>query len=187
MGAPVFGVEVRICNEAGQPLGTGTRGEIWVRGQNVMAGYFDDPQASNEVIRDGWLRTGDVGVFDSAGRLSVVDRIKDMIVRGGFDVYPAEVEAVLLAHPDVHQAVVVGIADERYGEEVVAAVVPRAGTRLDTNSLTAHCLQHLSPTKLPRVWAELSAIPMGPSGKLLRRAIKAMVTGGELKLERPSA
>jgi long-chain acyl-CoA synthetase len=186
VGQPVFGVEVRICDDAGRRVAAGERGEILVRGQNVMAGYFEDPEATSQAMQGGWLRTGDVGVLDSAGRLTVVDRIKDLIVRGGFNVYPAEVEAVLLAHPDVHQVVVVGLADERYGEEVVAAVVPREGTRLDPDSLTAHCRQQLSPTKLPRLWAELSTIPMGPSGKLLRRAIKAMLTNGELHLLHPA-
>jgi long-chain acyl-CoA synthetase len=183
VGRPVFGVEVCVCDEQGEPVPQGSRGEIWVRGQNVMAGYFDDPEASNQVLRAGWLRTGDVGVLDDEGRLSVVDRIKDMIVRGGFNVYPAEVEAVLLKHPDVNQVVVVGLPDEQYGEEVVAAVVMHPGLRLDPAALSAHCRQSLSPTKLPRLWAELTSIPMGPSGKLLRRAVRAMLERGELSIQ----
>lgn len=185
VGQPVFGVEVRICDEQGELVPSGSRGEICVRGQNVMAGYFDDPEATAQVLSAGWLRTGDVGVLDEEGRLSVVDRIKDMIVRGGFNVYPAEVEAVLLTHPDVHQAVVVGLADERYGEEVVAAVVLSPGAQLDSVALSNHCRKYLSPTKLPRLWAELTSIPMGPSGKLLRRAVRAMLDGGELAIQRP--
>jgi long-chain acyl-CoA synthetase len=187
VGKPVFGVEVRICGDQGERVPPGSRGEIQVRGQNVMAGYFDDPAASDQVLSEGWLRTGDVGVLDGEGRLSVVDRIKDMIVRGGFNVYPAEVGAVLLAHPDVLQVVVVGLADERYGEEVVAAVVMRSGIRLDAAALSSFCRQSLSSTKLPRLWAELASIPMGPSGKLLRRAVRAMMDGGELALQRPQA
>ncbi|MFT3925419.1 MAG: AMP-binding protein [Myxococcales bacterium] len=185
VGKPVFGVEVRIGDEQGAPLPHGTRGEIMVRGQNVMAGYFDDPQASEAALSGGWLRTGDVGVLDAEGRLSVVDRIKDMIVRGGFNVYPAEVEAVLLSHPDVRQVVVVGIADEHYGEEVVAAVVPQPGGSMSASALASFCRLHLSTTKLPRLWTQLDAIPEGPSGKLLRRAVKQMVQSGALTLERP--
>jgi len=185
VGPPVFGVEVRVCDERGAAVPNGARGEIQVRGQNVMAGYFDDAEASRAALTDGWLRTGDVGMLDARGRLTVVDRIKDMIVRGGFNVYPAEVEAVLLMHPDVHQAVVVGQEDERYGEEVVAVVVPSAGRALDAAALTQHCRLHLSPTKLPRLWAHLAAIPVGPSGKLLRRAVKQMLQAGELDLTRP--
>ncbi len=184
VGKPVFGVEVRIADADGTPLPAGARGEILVRGQNVMAGYFDDPEASRAALAAGWLRTGDVGVLDEQGRLSVVDRIKDMIVRGGFNVYPAEVEAVLLAHPDVHQAIVVGVPDARYGEEVAAVVVPRPGSSLDPAALTAHCRSHLSATKFPRLWGALTSIPTGPSGKLLRRAVRSLLDSGELRLVR---
>jgi long-chain acyl-CoA synthetase len=184
VGKPVFGVEVRVIDEAGQPLGPGQAGEICVRGQNVMAGYLDDPQATAQVLREGWLRSGDVGMLDAEGRLSVVDRIKDMILRGGFNVYPAEVEAALVSHPSLRDAVVVGVPDAQYGEEVAAVVVPKAGHTLDIEALSAHCRALVSSTKLPRLWGELAALPVGPSGKVLRRAVRAMLLDGKLTLRR---
>jgi long-chain acyl-CoA synthetase len=182
VGKPVFGVEVRITDAAGHALGPGEPGEICVRGQNVMAGYLDDAEASAAALRDGFLRSGDVGMLDAAGRLTVIDRIKDLIIRGGFNVVPAEVEAVLLAHPNVRDAVVVGVPDERYGEEVVAVVVLKGA--LDVEALAEHCRAQLSRTKLPRLFGELAVMPMGPSGKVLRRAVRELVLQQGLALVR---
>jgi long-chain acyl-CoA synthetase len=184
VGRPVPGVEVRIVSEAGEPLAAGQAGEICVRGQNVMAGYLDDPAATVEVYRDGWLHSGDIGVLDAEGRLSVVDRLKDMILRGGFNVYPAEVEAVLVAHPQVRDAVVVGQADERYGEEVVAVLVLAPGAQLDGAALDAFCRERLGRTKLPRLYGTLAAMPVGASGKVLRRAVRELVREGSIALTR---
>ncbi len=187
VGRPVFGVEVRVCDADGRSLPQQAPGEICIRGQNVMAGYFEDEAATQATIRDGFLRTGDVGMLDSEGRLFVVDRIKDMVVRGGFNVYPAEVEAVLVSHAVVHQAVVIGRPDAQYGEEIVAIVVLRPGAAFDAKALENHCRTQLSPTKIPRLWAVVPQIPQGPSGKLLRRAIRAEVLDGKISLERAPA
>ncbi len=184
VGKPVFGVEVRICDAAGKPLQPGTPGEICIRGQNVMAGYFEDEAATQAALHAGFLRTGDVGMLDAEGRLYVVDRIKDMVVRGGFNVYPAEVEAVLVSHPAVHQAVVGGAHDDHYGEEVVALVLLEPGATLDVPELTRFCRTQLSATKIPRLWAGVAHIPQGPSGKLLRRAMRADVLDGKIPLVR---
>jgi long-chain acyl-CoA synthetase len=184
VGRPVFGVEVCITDEAGQRLGTGEVGEICVRGQNVMAGYLDDEDATRAVMRGDFLRSGDVGLLDGAGRLHVIDRIKDLVIRGGFNVVPAEVEAALVAHPCVREAAVVGIPDERYGEEVVAVVVAKAGTPLDLGELADHCRARLSRTKLPRLFGTLDALPLGPSGKVRRRTIRALVLAGKIDLTR---
>ena len=184
VGKPVFGVEVRIVSEQGEPLAPGQPGEICIRGQNVMAGYLDDAEATAEVFRDGFLRSGDIGVLDEAGRLTVVDRIKDLIIRGGFNVYPAEVESALVENPQVRDAVVVGVPDEHYGEEVLAVLVLHAGQALDVHALDAFCRARLSRTKLPRLYAAIDALPVGGSGKVLRRAVRELAQAGKLTLER---
>lgn len=185
VGRAVFGVEVRIVDEAGAEVPRGTAGEVTVRGQNVMAGYLDDPEATREALRGGWLHTGDVGVLDADGRLTVVDRLKDLVLRGGFNVYPAEVEAVLVSHPAVRDAVVVGLPDPHYGEEVVAVVVLRDHASVDLAELDAFCRARLSRTKVPRLYAEVAAMPIGPSGKVQRRVLRSAVHEGKLVLRHP--
>ena len=128
VGLPVFGVDVRCVDDDGRPVATGERGEIVVRGPNVMKGYYNRPEATDEVMRHGWFHTGDIGVIDEDGYLSIVDRKKDMILRGGFNVYPRELEEVLMTHPAVSLVAVVGVPDARLGEEVKAFVVTRPGT-----------------------------------------------------------
>jgi long-chain acyl-CoA synthetase len=183
VGQPVFGVELRIVDERGQVLPVNTAGEVCVRGQNVMAGYLDDPEASAAALRDGWLHTGDVGLLDAQGRLTIVDRIKDMVIRGGFNVVPAEVEAVLVRHPAVRDAVVVGVPDPRYGEEVLAAIVLQPGGTLDLRELARFCRAELSRVKLPRLLTRLTELPVGASGKVLRREVKRRAAAGELVVE----
>ncbi|MET0340951.1 MAG: AMP-binding protein [Polyangiales bacterium] len=187
VGRAVFGVEVRVVDEAGEVRAAGTSGEVEVRGQNVMTGYLDDPAATAAALHDGWLRTGDVGVLDDAGRLTLVDRLKDVILRGGFNVYPAEVESVLLAHASVRDAVVVGAADEQYGEEVVAVLVRAPEVALDLAALAAHCAARLSKVKVPRLYAVIEALPVGPSGKVLRREVRTLVRAGALAVQRVGA
>ena len=128
MGRPRPGFEVRIADGEGRDVPTGEAGEVVVRGKTVMAGYLDDPEATAEALSpDGWLRTGDLGVIDDRGCLRIVGRIKDMFIVGGFNVYPAEIENALLRHPDVKQAGVIGIPDERLGEVGMAFVVTSSG------------------------------------------------------------
>jgi long-chain acyl-CoA synthetase len=122
VGRPLWGVEVRVIDTQGRDVATGAEGEVVVRGHNAMTHYLHDPEATAQIAEDGFLRTGDVGRFDGDGRLSIVDRIKDMIIRGGFNVYPSEVEDVLAAHPEVESVAVVGVPDAYYGEEVLAVV-----------------------------------------------------------------
>ncbi|MET0283033.1 MAG: AMP-binding protein [Polyangiales bacterium] len=180
VGKPVFGIEVRIVDESGASLPANTPGEVCVRGQNVMAGYLDDAASTRDVLRDGWLHSGDIGQLDDAGRLTIVDRIKDMIIRGGFNVYPAEVEAVLVTHPAIRDAAVVGVPDERYGEEVLAALVLQPGAELGAPELDSFCRAHLSRVKLPRKVTFLDALPQGPSGKVQRREVRRLVQQGTL-------
>jgi long-chain acyl-CoA synthetase len=186
VGRPVFGIEVRIVDEEHRVLPTGTPGQVCIRGANVMAGYLDDPQATAAAVRDGWLYSGDVGVLDAQGRLTIVDRIKDMIIRGGFNVYPAEVEAALVEHAAIRDAAVVGMPDERYGEEVLAAVVLHPEAVLDAAELSAFCRARLSRVKVPRLLTVLTELPVGPSGKVLRREVRRRALAGELRLEKLS-
>jgi acyl-CoA synthetase (AMP-forming)/AMP-acid ligase II len=175
-GRPIPGVEVRIGDAAGEPRPPGERGEICIRGLNVMAGYLDDPAATAEAIRDGWLHTGDVGTFDEHGCLRIVDRLNDMIVVGGLNAYPAEIERVLMEHPGVAQAAVVGMPDERLGEVPAAFVVARGGALTDEN-LDRFCRQRLANFKVPRRFVFLDALPLNASGKVLKPELRARAAG----------
>ncbi|MET9147938.1 MULTISPECIES: long-chain fatty acid--CoA ligase [unclassified Streptomyces] len=178
VGHPIRGVEVRIARpgtaERIEALAAGETGEIVVRGHNVMAGYLDDPAATRAAVVDGWLRTGDLGVLDDDGRLTVVDRTKDTIVRGGYNVYPREVEDLLAAHPAVAQSAVVGVPDDRLGQEVCAVVVPRPGAAPDGRlaaDIIAWSRRRIAAYKYPRRVEFVTALPLGPSGKVLRRRL----------------
>ncbi|WP_396427006.1 AMP-binding enzyme [Amycolatopsis sp. EV170708-02-1] len=154
----------------------GEVGEIVVRGHNVMAGYLNRPEATAAVIVDGWFRSGDLGFLDDDGYLSLVDRKKDMILRGGYNVYPREIEEVLARHPAIAQVAVIGVPDERYGEEICAVVVTapdrEAGPELAAE-LVAWSKKHVAAYKYPRRVEFLDAMPLGPSGKILKRELAA--------------
>lgn len=164
------GLSLRIVH-AGAPQPPGTVGEIEVAGPTVMQGYLDDPEANARALRAGWLATGDLGWIDAEGGLHVLDRREDLIVSGGENVYPAEVEAVLLLHPDVLEAGVCAAADADLGQRVEAHVVLRQGAHWDPARLTQHCRQHLAGYKLPRRWHQHPALPRNAAGKLLRREL----------------
>lgn len=179
VGRPVPGVEVTILDPQGRPCPAHVDGEIAVRGQNVTAGYLDDDAATRlSLTEDGFFRTGDIGRVDEAGRLVVVDRLKDLIVRSGFNVVPAEVEAALLSFEGVLEAAVVGVPDDHHGEEIVAVI--RADSPISLAALDAHARGVLSPVKVPRRYAFVSALPIGASGKVLRRALRASLVAGEI-------
>ena len=168
---PLPGVEIRLVDERGCLVECGVEGEIQVRGPIVMRGYLDDPEASARAIREGWLATGDLGRLDARGRLRVLDRRTDLIVSGGENVYPAEIESCLLEHPAVGEACVVGVADERFGARPVAYVVLRAGESLDRADLAAFCRGKLAGFKVPIDFIERANLPRTASGKLLRREL----------------
>ena len=149
-GTPIWGVQVRVVDEDGQPVPTGERGEIVVRGHCVMKGYLKDPEATREAFRGGWFHTGDIGIFDEDGYLSIVDRKKEMIIRGGMNVYPREIEEVMITHPEVSLVAVIGVPDERVGQEVKAVVVPAAGASPDPDALIAWCKERMAAFKYPR-------------------------------------
>ncbi len=173
IGPPLPGVEVRVVDADGTDVLAGDPGEIWVRGPNVFAGYWRDAEASARVLTsDGWLRTGDVAVVDEGGELRLVDRAKDLVIVSGFNVYPAEVEDVLLADPDVAEAAVVGEPSDRTGEAVVAYVVPVAGRVLDPDALARACGAALARYKCPARIEVLDELPHTLAGKLLRRELR---------------
>ncbi len=173
IGLPVDGVEFRLVDDAGRVVTeAGVPGEIWIKGHNVMKGYYKRPEATAEAIREGWFASGDIAHRDEDGYYFIVDRKKDMIVRGGFNVYPREIEEILYGHPDVAEAAVVGVADERVGEEVKAFVVPRAGHRPTEASIIDYCRERLAAYKYPRLVEFREALPKGPTGKILKRALR---------------
>ncbi len=178
VGKPVPGVEVRIEGPDGEALPAGQDGEICVRGPVVMQGYWNSPQATAEVVRDGWFHTGDVGHLDDEGWLYVVDRLKDLIIRNGFNVYPRDVEDALLAHPEVVAAAVVGRPDPRVGEEVVAFVQLAPGSTLSEDDVRDHAKQHLSGAKYPREVRIVDGIPLTSVLKTDRKALRARVRQG---------
>jgi long-chain acyl-CoA synthetase len=172
VGKPVPGVEVRIVAEDGTVLPAGGNGEICVRGPVVMTGYWQAPEATAHAVRDGWLHTGDVGHLDGDGFLYVVDRIKDLIIRGGFNVYPRDVEDVLLAHPQVVGAAVVGRPDTKLGEEVVGFVQLAPAATVTPEELIAYAREHLGSYKYPREIRIVDAIPLTSVLKTDRKALR---------------
>ncbi|MET9445719.1 FadD3 family acyl-CoA ligase [Streptomyces cinerochromogenes] len=166
-GRPIPGTEVRVTAPSGTP------GEVLVRGFNVMQGYYADPEATSETMtEDGWLRTGDVGVLDASGNLRITDRLKDMFIVGGFNAYPAEIEQLLGAHPDVTEAAVIGIPDPRLGEVAKAYVVRRPGSSLTSDDLIAWSRREMANYKVPRSVEFVPALPRNASGKVLKGELR---------------
>ena len=175
---PIMQLEVRDPN--GNPVPTGESGEIWMKGPNVIRGYWNKPEATAETIVDGWLRSGDLGHLDDEGFLYIEDRAKDMILRGGENVYSAEVEAAIYEHPDVYEAAVFGVPHERLGEEVAAAIVPRAGREIDAEQLTDFLKGLIAGFKVPtRLFVFDDPLPRNPAGKILKRQLRDDVTANE--------
>jgi long-chain acyl-CoA synthetase len=178
IGQPISGVDMRVQDDAGIPLAVGEVGEIAVRGHNVMKGYWQRPEETAEVLADGWLRTGDLGRVDAEGYFSIVDRKKDMIIRGGLNVYPREVEEVLYEHPAVAEAAVVGVRDEMLGEEVAAVVRLKPGASASVDELREYVKGQVAAYKYPRhVWI-VTELPHGDTGKILKRAIEVPPVAG---------
>ena len=173
IGVPLPGVQVRLVDVDGGDVLVGDPGEIWVRGPNVFAGYWGDDAATRATVTaDGWLRTGDVAVVDDDGFLFIVDRAKDLIIVSGFNVFPAEVEAVLAQHPGIEAAAVVGVAHPHTGEAVKAYVVPVAGRSIEEDEVIAFCAEHLARYKCPEKVMFVDEIPTGLGGKVLRRSLR---------------
>ncbi|WP_327272813.1 long-chain fatty acid--CoA ligase [Streptomyces sp. NBC_01224] len=178
VGHPVWGVEIGVADAAVEDavvlLPDGEVGEVVVRGHNVFAGYLDDPEATAAAVVDGWFRTGDLGVRDEDGFLSIVDRKKDLVIRGGFNIYPREVEEVLVRHPAISEVAVIGVPDEARGEEICAVVVLRADAGAVTEEdVIAWSRDRLGRHKYPRIVRFTETLPLGPTGKVLKRALTA--------------
>ncbi len=171
IGVPVGGTEMRLVDDDGDDVPRGERGEIVLRGPFVMSGYWGRADATAEVVRDGWFHTGDVATVDEDGYFFIVDRKKDLIIRGGYNVYPREIEEVLYAHPDVLEAAVVGVPHDELGEEVGAAVVLKPGAKTTAEELRDHVKAKVAAYKYPRVVWFLDELPKGPTGKILKREI----------------
>lgn len=172
IGQPIWGCEMRVADESGNSLPVGEPGEILIRGTNILKGYYRRLEATAEAMRGGWFHSGDIGQIDADGDFSIVDRKKDLSIRGGFNVYPREVEEVLYKHPAVREAAVIGVADPKYGEEVVAVVAFHAGQHASPEEIIAFCKQRLAAYKYPRRVELRDALPKGPTGKILRRALR---------------
>ena len=173
VGVPVPGTELEIRGRDGEVVGPGELGEVCVRSPGLMRGYWRAPEATAQAIRDGWLHTGDVGYLDAAGRLFIVDRIKDLIIRGGFNVYPRDVEDALTGHPQVRMAGVVGVASDRHGEEVVAFVALEDGAQVSAPELIEWAREEIGGYKYPREVHVVDAVPLTPVGKIDRKALRA--------------
>jgi len=166
VGTALAGVELKVDDD----------GELLVRGASVMQGYLDNPAATAACLdEEGWLRTGDLARIDGEGYVTLLGRKKDLIIRGGAKLYPEEIEEVLLRHPAVAEACVVGLPDPALEEVPVAVVVPRLPGGIDTAALTAHCRAEMALYKVPRMFRVIEALPRNPNGKLLRRAVAALV------------
>jgi len=171
IGQPVEGVEMKVVDEDDNEVDQGEVGEIVIRGHNVMKGYWRKPEATEETIRDGWFHSGDMGRIDEDGYFSIVDRKKELIIRGGYNVYPREIEELLYEHPAVQEAAVIGVPDEKMGEEVGAAVVLKQGQEISEDELRTYLKEQLAAYKYPRrVWFT-DELPKGPTGKILKREI----------------
>jgi long-chain acyl-CoA synthetase len=174
IGKPIWGVEVHVVDERRSRLPRGSEhvGELVIRGHNVMKGYYNDPVATAQTIVDGWLHTGDLGYEDEDGYLFVVDRKKDLVIRGGYNVYPREIEEVLYQHPQISEAAVIGRPDERLGEEVVAVVALKPGATVTPEELVAFCRNRLAAYKYPREVRLVDELPKGATGKILKKELR---------------
>lgn len=173
VGSAFVGVEVGVRTADGIRLSPGEAGEIVVRGATVMAGYWNQPDATRQALRDGWLHTGDIGVLGGTGDLTLLDRSKDMIISGGMNIYSREIEDVLVAHPGVREAAVIGLDDAQWGEIVVACVATVDGKAVDACELDRHCLDHLARFKRPKRYHFFDELPKNHYGKVLKRELKA--------------
>ncbi|MHB9149482.1 MAG: long-chain-fatty-acid--CoA ligase [Thermoleophilia bacterium] len=179
VGTPIMNVEVQIWDADCNVLPVGVAGEIVIKGPNVMKGYYNDPVATSETLVNGWLRTGDVGVFDEEGYLSIVDRIKDMVNSAGLKIWPREVEEVLYTHEAIEECAVIGVADPVYGENVKACIVLRPGATLCADDVVVFCKERLSSYKAPKIVEFMESLPKSPTGKILKTDLRKMAEGSE--------
>ncbi len=178
-GRPQMHTEIKIVDGDGNtiPMGSDQAGELLVSGRHMMKEYWNNPEATAETLRDGWLHTGDICTWDSDGFVTICDRMKDMIISGGENIYPAELENVLAGCPEVQEAAVIGVASKKWGETPLAIIVPAAGTSPTPESLKAYCRENLAGYKVPQLYELVDALPRNPSGKLLKPQLREQFPG----------
>jgi long-chain acyl-CoA synthetase len=174
VGVARFATRVRVVDPHDRQLLAGETGEVIVDGPTVMSGYLDMVQESAEALRGGWLHTGDLGRFDAAGNLSLVDRARDVVITGGYNVYPREVEQVLLDDPSIGDVAVIGVPDPEWGERVVAYVVAAPGAVIDESALDRRCLQSIARHKRPRGYFVVEELPRNSAGKVLKNSLREL-------------
>jgi len=172
VGLPVWGIDVMIADENDQPVAVGERGQVLYRGHCVMKGYYKKPEATAETLKGGWLHSGDIGYQDGDGYFYIVDRTKDMIIRGGFNVYPREVEELMMKHDAISLVAVIGIRDDQYGEEIKACVVCKEGAKPTEKELIDWTKERISAYKYPRHIEFYDSLPMTASGKILKTELR---------------
>ncbi len=173
IGTPVWGVEMKVVDLEDREVPTGERGEIVIRGHNVMKGYYKRPEVNAEVLRGGWFHTGDIGTMDEDGYFYIVDRVKDMIIRGGFNVYPREIEEILLTHPAVSLSAVIGVPDDAYGEEIKAFLVLKDEAEVTPEEIIAWSKENMAAYKYPRLVEIRESLPMTATGKILKMTLRS--------------
>jgi len=175
VGTPAGTVEIRIADLDGDAKGVGEEGEICIFGRNIMKGYLNQPEETRAAFRDGWFRSGDLGLLDENGYLFIVDRIKDMIITGGENVYPREIEELLHTRPEVAECAVIGLPDREWGERVTALMALKPGMTLDTTDLREYLKKRVAPYKVPKGFRILETLPKSPAGKILKRELKRQI------------
>jgi len=174
-GHPALAVRIRIVDDEGRDVSTGKPGELWIRGANLMTDYWGDIEATRKVFSDGWYRSGDIAQLAEDGYVSIVGREREMLISGGLNVYPAEVETVLHRHPDISEAAVLGVPDDLWGETVTAVIVTRKGRRASEEDIVRHCKESLADYKKPRRIIFVDSLPKGNTGKVSKQALLEMV------------
>jgi long-chain acyl-CoA synthetase len=174
VGIERTGIEVRVADGDDNPVGIGEIGEVLVRGETVMSGYWNRPQDSAETLRGGWLHTGDLARMDRFGYLMLLDRKKDLIISGGMNIYAREIEDILLTHPGVAEAAVIGVPDAEWGESVAAILVAADGESIDPKSLDRLCLEKIARYKRPKRYEFVTELPKNAAGKVLKRELRAV-------------
>jgi acyl-CoA synthetase (AMP-forming)/AMP-acid ligase II len=177
-GQPALGVQIRIVDDSRQDVSSGAPGELWIRGANLMTGYWGDIEATRKVFSDGWYRSGDIAQLAEDGYVSIVGRERDMLISGGLNVYPAEVETVLHRHPDISEVAVLGVPDDLWGEAVTAVIVTRKGRHASEEDIVRHCKESLADYKKPRRIIFVDTLPKGNTGKVSKQALLEMIQRG---------
>ncbi|MEM6700229.1 MAG: AMP-binding protein, partial [Bacteroidota bacterium] len=172
IGTPVWGVEVKLVDENDEEVGVGEKGELLYRGHNVMKGYYNKPEANAVTLKGGWMHSGDIATKDEDGFYYIVDRTKDMIIRGGLNVYPREVEEVMIKHEAVSLVAVIGVPHEEMGEDIKACVVLKEGQSVDADTLMNWTKERIAAYKYPRQIEFLDALPMSATGKILKKELR---------------